>query len=105
MSTHFSSLILAAQKADAQFSVIHGKQSDNEEVVRELAIEAMKALAGLVFDAGGDPDYLETWVDGIANDIDLSFQSMREPVVTKVFRPRRGLGSVLVRGANFQAAE
>lgn len=99
MSTAFENIILSAQKAAAQFSVAHGKQSDNEEVVREFAIEAMKAIAGLVFEAGGDPDYVETWIDGISNDIDLSFQSAREPVVTPVFRPRRGLGQKIVEGA------
>jgi hypothetical protein len=97
--TSFENIILSAQKAAAQFSVTQGKQSENEEVVREFAIEAMKAIAGLVFEAGGDPDYVETWVDGIANDIELSFQSAREPVVTPVFRPRRGLGLTLVEGA------
>jgi hypothetical protein len=95
MSSSFEAIISAAQKAQAQFSVTQGKQSDNEEVVREFAIEAMKAIAGLVFEAGGDPDYVETWIDGIGNDIDLSFQSAREPVVTPVFRPRRGLGLVV----------
>lgn len=101
MSSSFENIILSAQKAAAQFSVTQGKQRDNEEVVREFAIEAMKAIAGLVFEAGGDPEYAETWIEGISNDIELSFQSAREPVVTPVFRPRRGLG--LVVGANMGA--
>lgn len=100
MSSHIDTLNAAVGSLRAQFSVVQGKQSENEEVVREFAIEAMKAIAGLVFEAGGDPDYVETWVDGIANDIDLSFQSAREPVVTPVFRPRRGLG--LVVGADMR---
>lgn len=95
----FETIILAAQKAQAQFSVIQGTQGDNEDVVREFAIEMMKALAGLVFDAGGDPDYVEPWVEGIGNDVDLAFQSASEPVVTPVFKPRRGLGLTLVEGA------
>ncbi|PDT15869.1 hypothetical protein CO670_15340 [Rhizobium sp. J15] len=105
MMSSIETIITAAQKAQAQFSVIHGSQTDNEEIVKELAVEMMKALSGLVYDAGGDPDYLEPWIDGIADDIDRSFQSAREPVVTRMFRPRRGLGSVLVKGANLQAAE
>jgi hypothetical protein len=99
MSTAFETIDIAVQKARSQFSVLHSTQEDNEAVVREFAVEAMKAIAGLVFEAGGDPEYAETWIDGIANDIDLSFQSAREPVVTPVFRPRRGLGLTLVDGA------
>lgn len=101
----FETIILAAQTAQAQFSVLHGKQSDNEEVVREFAVEMMKALAGLVFDAGGDPDYVEPWVEGIGNDVDLAFQSASEPVVTPMFKARRGLGNDLVQGFIFHAAE
>jgi hypothetical protein len=99
MSNPIDNLAAAVSSLRAQFSVTQGKQSDNEEVVREFAVEAMKAIAGLVFEAGGDPEYAETWIEGIASDIDLSFQSAREPVVTPVFRPRRGLGQKIVEGA------
>lgn len=75
MADHFTSIIIAAQKAQAQFSVIHGSQADNEDVIRELAGDLMKAIADLVYDAGGDADYAESWVDGLPNDIDLSFKS------------------------------
>jgi hypothetical protein len=56
MSSHIDTLNAAVSSLRAQFSVVQGKQSDNEEVVREFAVEAMKAIAGLVFEAGGDPD-------------------------------------------------
>lgn len=98
-NAHIDHMESAVRSLRAQFSVIHGRQSDNEEVVREFAVEMMKALAGLVFDAGGDPDYVDPWVEGIANDVDLAFQSASEPVVTPMFKPRRGLGLALVEGA------
>lgn len=94
MANHFADIITAAQKAQAQFSVIHGRQSDNEEVVRELAADLMNALAGIVYDAGGS-DYMDGWAEKLVNDIDLSFQSAAEPV-NQVFRRRFGL----VRGAS-----
>jgi hypothetical protein len=99
MSTHIEAMEAAVRALKAQFSIVHGNQSDNEDVVREFSVEMMKALAGLVFDAGGDPDYVEPWVEGIANDVDLAFQSAREPVVTPMFKARRGLGLTLVEGA------
>lgn len=105
MSPHLTSMQAALDAAKAQFSIINSSQDDNEEVVREFAVEMMKALAGLVFDAGGDPDYLEPWVEGVANDVDLAFQSASEPVVTPMFKARRGLGNDLVQGFIFHAAE
>jgi hypothetical protein len=92
-------IILAAQKAQAQFSVIQGTQEDNAEIIKELSKAFIGSISELVHAAGGDNDYMEPWVDGIENDIDLCFKSAAEPVVTNVFKARRGLGRKLVEGA------
>jgi hypothetical protein len=75
MTTYFDSIIEAAQKARAQYSVL-GRQSDNAEVLKELSVELVTAIAGLVHRAGGDNDYLEPWVEGVSDDIDRCFLSM-----------------------------
>lgn len=99
MTETTESLVRAAKKAGAQFSVIHVSQEDNVAVIQELSKAFIGAISDLVHAAGGDNDYLEPWVDGVANDIDLAFKSAREPVGAKVFKPRRGLGLTLVEGA------
>ena len=75
MASHFDDIIEAANKARSQFSVL-GRQSDNAEVLKELSAEMVKAIAGLVWSAGGDNDYLEPWVEGVPDDIDRCFLSM-----------------------------
>lgn len=102
MSTHIDTLNAAVSSLRAQFSVTQGKQSDNEEVVREFAIEAMKAIAGLVFEAGGDPEYVNTFVDSIGDDVDRCFYSAKNPIPTDVFKPRSGLLTLIVKGASMR---
>jgi hypothetical protein len=99
MSAPFTSMQAALDAARAQFSVIHGTQEDNAEIIKELSKAFIGSISELVHAAGGDNDYLEPWVDGIENDIDLAFKSAAEPVVTNVFKARRGLGQKLVEGA------
>lgn len=103
--THLSNLLLAAKKADAEFSVIHGTQSDNIEILQELAEAFMTELQQLVWAAGGNSEPLTPIVEGVRNDIALCFFAENNTVVTPVFRPRLGLGNLLIKGANLQAAE
>lgn len=92
MTSYFDTIIEAATAAKAQYSVL-GKQSDNAEVLKEMSVDIFKAVAGLVHRAGGDNDYLEPWVDGVPNDIDLCFKAVQpDNFVGDMFRLRRGLG-------------
>lgn len=102
----FNRIISAAERAKPQFSPVHGKPEDNRDVLKEMALDMLRALHGLVEEAGGDPDIITTWIEGVPSDLDYAFRDeieRRSETVT-MFRPRRGLG-MLVRGATLQAGE
>lgn len=101
----FETIILSAQKAQAQFSVIHSTQEDNIEVLQEFAEAMMIELSNLVHAAGGNNSFITPVVEGIRNDIALCFFKESGPVVSPVFKPRRGLGNDLVQGFIFHAVE
>lgn len=98
-------IIAAAQKAQAQFSVIQGTQDDNIEVLQELADVFMAELQQLVWAAGGNNDSLTPIVEGIRDDIALCFFERRYPESLFCGEPPALQSAVLVRGANLQAAE
>lgn len=99
MATAFDRITSSAAAARDQFSV-PGKPEDNAEVIKELAAELIGALVDLTHSAGGDSEYVATWLDGISSDIDLAFQSMIEGITpVQFFKPRRGLGLSLAKGA------
>lgn len=93
-------LTSATSKARAEFSVIHGTQQDNAEIIKELAEVFARTIADLVHLAGGNNDYIAPWFDGVKNDIDLAFlaQAKTGPRVSDVFKTRRGLGTDIARG-------
>jgi len=103
MSTQFETIITAAKKADAEFSVIHGTQEDNEAVVREFAITVMKELSGLVSVAGGNPEYINTFVDSIGDEVDRCFYSAKNPIPADMFKPRPGMLKLIVLGADMRS--
>lgn len=105
MSAHLTSMQAALDAAKTQFSLIQGRQEDNIEVLQELADAFMSELSQLVHAAGGDSSFLTPVVEGIRNDIALCFFENVGPVVSPVFKPRRGLGNDLVQGFIFHAAE
>ena len=101
----FETIILAAQKAQSQFSVIQGMQDDNIEVLQELADAFMSELSQLVYRAGGNNDALTPIVEGIRNDIDLCFFERRYPESLFAGEPPALASAVIVRGATLHAAE
>jgi hypothetical protein len=102
MSSHIDTLNAAVISLRAQFSILHGTQSDREEVVREFAVTMMKELSGLVSIAGGDPHYLEAAVDGIGDDVDRCFYHAKNPIPADVFKPRSGLLTLIAKGASMR---
>jgi hypothetical protein len=103
MSSHIDTLNAAVSSLRAQFSVTHGKQSDNIEVLQEFAEAFMAELQQLVWQAGGNSEPLTPIVEGIRNDIDLCFFAENNAVVKDVFKPRAGLLKLIVQGANMGA--
>jgi hypothetical protein len=106
----FQAITRAAEKANLQFDHLHGSPEDNCAILKELAVDIFRAFSGLVEDAGGDPDYILSWKDGVADDLDKAFMDRIErdgeqSAEVAMFRPRPGLLSLIVRGANMQAAE
>lgn len=99
MATPFEAIILSAQTAAAQFSVTHGKQSDNIEVIQEFAEAFMAELQQLVWQAGGNSEPLTPIVEGIRDDIALCFFAENNAIATPVFKPRAGLLKLIVQGA------
>lgn len=99
----FNRIISAAERAKPQFSPVHGKPEDNRDVLKEFALDAMRALAALVEEAGGDNDYIQPYLEGLQDDLDHCFRKTiehaSEPDFTDVFRARPGLRSKLVEGA------
>jgi hypothetical protein len=102
MSNSFEAIILSAQKAAAQFSVTHGKQSDNIEVLQEFAEAFMTELQHLVWQAGGNSEPLTPIVEGIRNDIALCFFAENNTAARDVFKPRAGLLKLIVQGASMR---
>lgn len=102
MSSPIDNLAAAVSSLRAQFSVTQGKQSDNEAVVREFAITVMKELSGLVSAAGGDSEYINTFVDSIGDEVDRCFYSAKNPIPADVFKNRPGLPKLLVVGADMR---
>ncbi|API52900.1 hypothetical protein BMW22_15865 [Rhizobium leguminosarum] len=101
-NAHIDHMEAAVRSLKAQFSVLHGKQSDNEEVVREFAVEMLKELSGLVSAAGGDPGYINTFADSIGDEVDRCFYSAKNPIPADVFKPRAGLLKLIVKGASMR---
>lgn len=93
-------LTASVSKARSQFSVIHGTQQDNTEIIKELAETFARTIADLVHMAGGDNDYIEPWFEGVKNDVDLSFLAATKSNkdIVKLFQTRRGLGTDIARG-------
>lgn len=99
----FETIILAAKTAQAQFSVLHGKQEDNVEVIQELADVFMAELQQLVWAAGGNNDALTPIVEGIRNDIALCFFERRYPESLFAGEPAALQSAVIVRGVNLHS--
>lgn len=95
-------IISAAERANHQFSPVHGSPEDNCAVLKELALDTLRAIHGLVEESGGDPDIIKTWIDGVPSDLDYAFadciERASEPDYTDVIRPRYGLIRLLVEG-------
>lgn len=102
MPSSFDTITAAVETARSQFSVL-GKQEDNAEVLKEMSVSIIKAISGLVHQAGGDNDYLEGWIDGVSDDIDHAFRDQleRKAEMTSLFRPHPCLLAI-VRGADMQ---
>ncbi|MEH2695626.1 hypothetical protein GFL93_12620 [Rhizobium leguminosarum bv. viciae] len=98
----FETIIIAAQKAQEQFSVIHGTQEDNAEIIKELSKAFIGSISELVHAAGGDNGYIEPWSDGVEDDIDRCFFSANNPIPADVFKPRAGLLKLIVKGASMR---
>jgi hypothetical protein len=99
MSSSFEAIISAAQKAQAQFSVLHSTQEDNIEVLQEFADTFMAELQQLVWQAGGNSEPLTPIVEGIRDDIELCFFAENNSVAVPVFKPRAGLLKLIAQGA------
>lgn len=86
--------------ARADFSVIHGTQKDNTEIIKELAETFVRTISDLVYMAGGNNDYIEPWFEGVKNDVDLAFLAATKSSkdIVKLFQTRRGLGTDIARG-------
>lgn len=86
-----------------------GSAEDNRDVLKELALDMMRAFSTLVSEAGGDADYIQSYAESLVDDLDRCFAGTiergSEPGYTNVFRPRYGLVRELVRGATLLAAE
>lgn len=97
----FISIARSARKAQSQYDALNGSPEDNSAVLREMAADIFRAFYGLVEDAGGDPDIISTWIDGVPSDLDYAFADVieRREETVAMFKPRRGLGAV-VQGAN-----
>lgn len=96
----FDTLTSEVANASSQFSVIHGTQEDNAEIIKELAETFSRTIADLVHMAGGNNDYIEPWFEGVKNDIDLAFlaETKTNKDIVKLFQTRRGLGTDIARG-------
>lgn len=70
----FNRIISAAERAKPQFSPVHGSPEDNCAVLKEMALDMLRALHGLVEEAGGDPDIITTWIEGVPSDLDYAFR-------------------------------
>lgn len=101
MSSSFEAIISAAQKAAAQFSVLHSTQEDNVEVLQEFAEAFMAELQQLVWQAGGNSEPLTPIVEGVRDDIALCFFAENNSAVD-VFKPRAGLLKLIVQGASMR---
>lgn len=99
----FSRIITAAQRAEPQFSPVHGKSTDNRDVLKELALEIMRQFTALVEEAGADASYIEPYAESLVDDLEHAFRTTVEqsstPDYASVFRPRYGLVRQLVEGA------
>ncbi len=99
----FNRIISAAERAKPQFSPVHGKPEENRDVLKEFAMDAMRALAALVEDAGGDASYIQPYAESLVDDLDYAFadqvEHASEPDFTDVFKARPGLRNKLVEGA------
>lgn len=102
-SNHIDHMEAAVRSLRAQFSVIHGKQEDNIEVLQELADAFMADLSQLVHAAGGDSSFLTPVVEGIRDDIALCFFE-ENPIQADVFKPRPGLLKLIVQGADMRGS-
>lgn len=87
----------------------NGSAEDSRDVLKELAIDMMRALSTLVSEAGGDASEIEAYQESLVDDLDRCFAGIiersSEPDFVDVFRPRYGLVRELVRGATLLAAE
>lgn len=99
----FDRIVSAAERAKPQFSPVHGKPEDNRDVLKEFALDAMRALAALVEEAGGDASYIQPYAERIVDDLEYAFADQidraSEPDFTDVFKERPGLRNKLVEGA------
>lgn len=99
----FNRIISAAERAKPQFSPVHGKPEDNRDVLKEFALDAMRALASLVEEAGGDASYIQSYAESLVDDLEYAFadqvERASETDYTHMFRRRYGLVRELVRGA------
>jgi len=84
----FKTMILMMARGAVQFSVIHGHQSDNVDILKDMSITLAEGLEGLVWAAGGDASYVQPWRDDMPNDIDIAFFGKN---VSPVFQPRSGM--------------
>lgn len=100
----FNAITEAANRAKMQFDA-NGSSEENRDVLKEMAIDFFRAFFGLIEDAGGDPDIIRTWLDGVPSDLDYAFADRIErdgeqSADVAMFRPRPGLLSLIVRGAS-----
>ena len=68
-----SRIITAAQRAEPQFSPVHGKSTDNRDVLKELALEIMRQFTALVEEAGGDASYIQPYEGSLVDDLSHAF--------------------------------
>ena len=99
----FNRIISASERAKPQFSPVHGKPEDNRDVLKEMALDMMRALTALVEDAGGDASYIEPYTESLVDDLNYAFAGAidraSERDFTNVFKARPGLRNKLVEGA------
>lgn len=104
----FNRIISAAERAKPQFSP-DGNPEENMDVLKEFALDTMRALSSIVEEAGGDASYIQSYAESLIDDLDCAFAAQiehaSEPDYVDVFMPRPGLRNQLVRGATLQAGE
>lgn len=99
----FTSIIKSAERAQPQFSPVRGNAADNRDVLKEMALDMMRALTALVEEAGGDASYIEPYTESLVDDLNYAFAGAidraSERDFTNVFKARPGLRNKLVEGA------